>query len=52
MAIELTEKNGGELEVSVTGKLVKDYDAFAPAVERAFGQHDKIRILIVMHDFP
>jgi len=29
MAIELTEKGGGELEVSVTGKLIKeDYDAF------------------------
>lgn len=52
MAVELTEKNGGELEVSLTGKLVKeDYDTLVPAVERAIDQHGKVRMLIVMHDF-
>ena len=52
MAIELTEKNGGELEVLVTGKLVKeDYDALVPTVDRAIERYGKIRMLIVMHDF-
>ena len=52
MAIELREKNGGELEVLVTGKLVKeDYDALVPTVDRAIERYGKIRMLIVMHDF-
>jgi hypothetical protein len=52
MAIKLTEKNGGELEISLTGQLVKeDYLTLVPAVDRAIAQHGKIRILIVMHDF-
>lgn len=52
MAIELTEKNRGELEVSLTGKLIKqDYDTFVPAVDRAIEQYGKIRMLVVMRDF-
>ena len=53
MAIKLEESDGGKkLEVSLTGKLVKeDYEAFVPVVERLVEQHGKIRMLVVMHDF-
>ncbi len=52
MAIEVTEKTGGELEVSLTDKLVKkDYDTFVPAVDRAIERYGKVRMLVVMHDF-
>lgn len=53
MAIALEEREGGQvLEVALTGKLAKqDYEAFVPVVERLVGQHGKIRMLVVMHDF-
>ena len=53
MAIELKETDGGKtLEVFLRGNLVKeDYATFVPAVDRALAMHDKIRMLVVMHDF-
>jgi hypothetical protein len=53
MAIEIKALDGGKLlEVRLTGKLVKeDYERFVPAVDRAVGQHGKIRMLVEMHDF-
>ncbi len=53
MASELkTTEDGGLLEVSLSGKVVKeDYNTFVPVVDRAVAQHGKVRMLVVMHDF-
>jgi len=53
MALGLDLKaEGNILEVQVTGKLTKEaYQEFVPLVENMVGQHGKIRILFVMHDF-
>ena len=53
MAIELKGADGGKtLEVFLTGKLVKeDYATFVPAVDKAIAADEKIRMLVVMHDF-
>jgi hypothetical protein len=49
--IEL-EAQGQLLEVSVTGKLTKDfYETFVPAVDQLLGDGKKVRILFRMHDF-
>lgn len=51
--LEISEKAGGKiLEVHATGKLEKrDYELFAPEVERVVRDHGKIRVLFHMHDF-
>jgi SpoIIAA-like len=53
MTVKLTEKNSGKLlEVQLSGKLVKeDYEHLVPSVERLVKEHDKIRMLVDMHDF-
>lgn len=53
MAIETKQTNGGKvLEVLVTGKLVKgDYEQFVPEAETLLKIHDKIRMLVVLHNF-
>jgi len=53
MSVELKElDNGKVLEIHLTGKLVKtDYDVFVPEMNRLVKQHDKISMLVEMHDF-
>lgn len=53
MPVELTQPIGENLlKVKVRGKLVrKDYEEFAPMVERMVQEHGKIRVLIEMEDF-
>ena len=52
-AVTLKETNGGKvLEVQMTGRLAKeDYEQFVPVVERLVKDHNKIRLLVEMHDF-
>ena len=51
--MELEERNEGKvLVVRVTGRLDRqDYEPFTPEVERLIKQHDKIRVLLLTHDF-
>jgi SpoIIAA-like len=53
MPVEMKEAEGGKvLEVHLTGRLVKeDYEQFVPMAERLLKTHDKIRMLVEMHDF-
>jgi len=53
MPVEIwEEQNGKELDVRLTGQLVKeDYEKLVPAMERTVQKHGRIRMLIVMHDF-
>lgn len=53
MSMKLREDTGGKLlEVLLSGQLVKeDYSELVPAVERLLKSHDKVRILLDMHDF-
>ena len=53
MPVALKELNDGTLlEIHLTGTLVKkDYEAFAPVVERLVKQHGTIDMLVAMHDF-
>ena len=47
-----TENDWKVIVVELTGKLHKDdFRYFLPAVEKAVGQHGKIRLLVFMHDF-
>jgi hypothetical protein len=44
--------NDNVLEVSVTGKLTKDfYKELVPAVDAQIAEAGKLRILFIMHDF-
>jgi hypothetical protein len=50
-AVEI-QAAGNYLEVSVTGKLTKEfYEQFVPAVEAQIQEHGKLRLLFQMHDF-
>lgn len=43
---------GKTMEVFATGKFEKrDYETFVPAAEKLIKEHEKIRVLFVMHDF-
>ncbi len=53
MSVELHEEQGGKvLAVRLSGKLTKDdYEQFGPVVDRLVQQHDKVRMMVTMHDF-
>ena len=53
MSMKLREDKGGRLlEVQLSGNLVKaDYSELVPAAERLLKAHDKVRILLDLHEF-
>jgi len=46
------EVSGNVLEFELHGTLTReDYDKLTPEIERIIGQHGRIRVLVIMHDF-
>lgn len=53
MTVEMIERAAEPvLEIRLEGKLTsEDYDLLVPEAERMIEQHDKGRLLVIMHDF-
>ncbi len=52
MALEISERPGGIVDVHVTGRLSEeDYDRFVPELDRLIREHGKISVLFQMTDF-
>ena len=52
MSVQVKEVQDAAIEIEIYEKLVKeDYKTFVPVIENALESHDKVSLLVRIHDF-